>query len=149
METNEKPAAQQKWYSIKEAAEYLGVGEPTIYRWMREDSITFRKVGDSTRFWKEDLDDVMEVHPSAKDVNKVRLFCPVCHHDEMIEGNVQSTGMNYFRPKKTKFWTWKIPDIVTASRMCSKCGAITWFGDAKKLLEVRVPEKDAAAAEKS
>ena len=26
-----------RWYSIKEAAEFLDVGEPTLYRWMRED----------------------------------------------------------------------------------------------------------------
>ena len=29
-------AGKQKWYSIREAAEYLDVGEPTIYRWMRD-----------------------------------------------------------------------------------------------------------------
>src|SRR5262245_32333444 len=45
-------AKKTKWYSIREAAEYLDVGEPTIYRWMREGKITFRKVGDSTRFWQ-------------------------------------------------------------------------------------------------
>ena len=29
------------WYSIKEAAEYLEIGEPTLYRWMRDRKITF------------------------------------------------------------------------------------------------------------
>ena len=55
METTETPK-KTKWYAIGEAAEYLDVGEPTLYRWMREGKITFRKVGDSTRFWQEDLD---------------------------------------------------------------------------------------------
>ena len=63
MENDE--SAPKKWFSIKEAAEYLDVGEPTLYRWMRENKITYRKVGDSTRFWQEDLDAVMEVFHSA------------------------------------------------------------------------------------
>ena len=25
-----------KWFSVKEAAEFLDVGEPTLYRWMRD-----------------------------------------------------------------------------------------------------------------
>ena len=44
------------WFGIKEAAEYLDIGEPTLYRWMREGQITFRKVGDSTRFLLQDHD---------------------------------------------------------------------------------------------
>ena len=55
------------WYSIKEAAEYLEIGEPTLYRWMRDRKITFRKVGDSTRFLQEDLDAVVEVFHSERD----------------------------------------------------------------------------------
>ena len=49
MENNDQ-STKKKWYSIGEAAEYLDVGEPTLYRWMRDGKITFRKVGDSTRF---------------------------------------------------------------------------------------------------
>src|SRR5438874_7489874 len=71
MENAEVPK-KTKWYSIREAAEYLDVGEPTLYRWMREGKITFRKVGDSTRFWQEDLDSVMQVFHSAKDLDKAR-----------------------------------------------------------------------------
>jgi excisionase family DNA binding protein len=44
------------WYTIREAAEYLSVGEQTIYRWMREGKLTYRKIGDSTRFLRRDLD---------------------------------------------------------------------------------------------
>ena len=32
------------WFSIKEAAEYLDIGEPTLYRWMRRPE--FRRVMD-------------------------------------------------------------------------------------------------------
>ena len=121
------------WFSIKDAAQYLDVGEPTIYRWMRDGKITFRKVGDSTRFWQEDLDAVMEVHPSEKDMNKLRTICPACHQGEMVEGRVQSTGLNYFRPKKSKFWTLRDSNIETEAWMCTRCGAVAWFGNAEKL----------------
>jgi len=127
-----------KWYSIGEAAEYLDVGEPTLYRWMRDGKITYRKVGDSTRFWQEDLDLVMEVFHSARDADKAREVCPVCHHDEMVEGKVRGTGLNYFVPKKTRFWTLKDSFVETNARMCLRCGAIAWFGDSKKLETLRV-----------
>jgi excisionase family DNA binding protein len=142
----EKNAHKPKWYSIKEAAEYLDVGEPTIYRWMREGRITYRKVGDSTRFWKEDLDAVMEVYHSDKEVDNVRHVCPLCHHNELIEGRVRSTGLTYFQPKKTKFWTLKDSNVETEARMCARCGAIVWFGDAGKLSALR---EEAAANEET
>ncbi|HOW67573.1 MAG TPA: helix-turn-helix domain-containing protein [Candidatus Paceibacterota bacterium] len=135
--TNEKP----RWYSIKEAAEYLDVGEPTLYRWMRDGQITYRKVGDSTRFWKEDLDAVMQVFHSERDAEKTRLICPYCHHDEMIEGHAQSTGLVYFRPIKTKFWTLKEANVDTRAFMCSRCGGITWFGNVEKLKQLRQSTK--------
>jgi excisionase family DNA binding protein len=143
----EKTKSKPHWYSIKEAAEYLDIGEPTLYRWMKEGQITYRKVGDSTRFWKEDLDAVMDVYPSAKDVEKVRSFCPLCHHPNLVEGRAQSTGLIYFRPKKTKFWTFTDSNVETQARMCSHCGALFWFGDTAKLNSLRIEPPDTAAAE--
>ena len=137
MENAEVPK-KTKWYSIREAAEYLDVGEPTLYRWMREGKITFRKVGDSTRFWQEDLDSVMQVFHSAKDLDKAREVCPVCRHDELLPGKVRSTGLNYFAPDKTKFWTLKGSFIDTKAKMCARCGAIVWFGDVAKLAALRL-----------
>lgn len=132
MENNE-PAPKRQWFSIREAAEYLDVGEPTLYRWMRDGKITFRKVGDSTRFWQEDLDAVMQVFRSTNDANKVREICPICRHDELSEGKVRGAGLVYFVPKKTKFWTLRDSFVETTARMCTRCGAIGWFGDTKKL----------------
>jgi excisionase family DNA binding protein len=137
METTETPT-KKKWYSIREAAEALDVGEPTLYRWMREGKITYRKVGDSTRFWQEDLDSVMEVFHSAKDADKAKEVCPVCRHDDLIVGAVRSTGLNYFVPQKTKFWTLKDSSIPTTARMCARCGAVVWFGDTTKLASLRI-----------
>ena len=149
METTETPK-KTKWYSIGEAAEYLDVGEPTLYRWMREGKITFRKVGDSTRFWQEDLDSVMQVYHSAKDVEKVRTVCPICRHDELVEGKVRGAGLVYFVPKKTKFWTLKDSFVETTARMCTRCGAIAWFGDTGKLAKLRIaaePEENSGDSE--
>ena len=140
-------AKKIKWYSIREAAEYLDVGEPTLYRWMRDGKITFRKVGDSTRFWQEDLDSVMEVSYSTRDVNKAREICPVCRHDELVEGKVRGAGLVYFVPKKTKFWTLKDSFVETDGRMCTRCGAIAWFGDTGKLAKLRLPAPSKEAAQ--
>lgn len=139
---NIEVSKKKDWYTIREAAEYLDVGEPTLYRWMREGKITYRKVGDSTRFWKEDLDSVMEVFHSAKDLDKVREVCPFCRHDQLAEGKVRGTGLVYFVPKKSKFWTLKDSFVETTARMCLRCGGIAWFGDTKKLekLQARAPE---------
>ena len=134
---NAEATNKTRWYSIREAAEYLDVGEPTLYRWMREGKITYRKVGDSTRFWQEDLDSVMQVYHSAKDVEKAREVCPICRHDELVEGKVRGAGLVYFVPKKTKFWTLKDSFIETTALMCLRCGAVSWFGDTVKLAELQ------------
>jgi excisionase family DNA binding protein len=148
MENAENPK-KTTWYSIREAAEYLDVGEPTLYRWMREGKITYRKVGDSTRFWQEDLDAVMHVFHSAKDLDKAREVCPICRHDELVEGKVRGAGLVYFVPKKTKFWTLKDSFVDTTARMCTRCGAISWFGDAQKLEKLRLspPPQESKGAE--
>jgi len=137
MEKIESAPTKRKWYSIREAADYLDVGEPTIYRWMREGKITYRKVGDSTRFWQEDLDSVMEVFHSEKDVDKAREVCPVCRHTELVEGKVRGAGLVYFVPKKTKFWTLKDSFVETRALMCTRCGSVSWFGDTAKLATLR------------
>lgn len=129
--------AKPDWFTIKQAAEYLAVGEPTIYRWMREGRITFRKVGDSTRFLQEDLDAMVEVHPSERDVELVRTFCPVCHHPDLVDGKLRSTGLCYFQPAKTRFWTFLDSSIDTTGRMCSQCGFIMLVGNTEKVERLR------------
>ena len=138
MEQTETAPTKRKWYSIREAADYLDVGEPTVYRWMREGKITYRKVGDSTRFWQEDLDSVMQVFHSEKDIDKAREVCPICRHTELVEGKVRGAGLVYFVPKKTRFWTLKDSFVETTARMCMRCGAISWFGDVKKMEQLRL-----------
>jgi excisionase family DNA binding protein len=122
-----------QWYTIKDAAAYLDVGEPTIYRWMRDGRITFRKIGDSTRFLQQDLDALVQVHPSERDVDAVRQICPSCHFDELIQGRVQGTGRVYFTPENTSFWSFRTNNVETRASMCPRCGVITWFGDTEEL----------------
>ena len=77
METPETdPSSRIKWFSVKEAAEYLDVGEPTLYRWIRDGKITYRKVGETTRFLREDLEGMVEVFHRVKDTEIVRDQCP-------------------------------------------------------------------------
>jgi hypothetical protein len=78
---------------------------------------------------------------SAKDLDKAREVCPVCRHDELVEGKVRGAGMVYFVPKKTKFWTLKDSFIETSARMCTRCGTIAWFGNIDKLAQLRVQPK--------
>ena len=143
MSEQEKKAVSPEWLSIKAAAEYLNIGEPTLYRWMRDRKITYRKVGDSTRFLKDDLDSVVQVFLSEKSHQEARQRCPVCHSDELEAGVYRSTGLTYFQIKKTKFWTVRDSNIKTEARMCARCGAVTIFGDLEKLHKI----KTAPAAE--
>lgn len=141
---NEKE--KTKWLSIREAAKYLSIGEPTLYRWMRDGKITFRKVGDSTRFLHEDLDSFVQVFPSKKDAEKVKETCQACHSTDLVPGVFRTTGLNYFRPDKTKFWALKDANIKTHSMMCMQCGAISLFGDIKKMQSLLI-EKPAESEE--
>ena len=129
-------SSRPRWFSIKEAAEYLDIGEPTLYRWMREGQITFRKVGDSTRFLKEDLDAAVKVHRSKRELEKARGICPVCRGEDLVEGFIQSTGRIYFKLKSAKFWTLKENSVPTSAKLCRECGAITCFGDLERVEEL-------------
>ncbi len=131
-----KPSGPQ-WYTIREAAEYLQVGEPTLYRWMRDNRITYRKIGDSTRFLQKDLDDIVQVHHRKEDATKVQEVCSLCGGDELVPGNLQSTGKLSFYPVKTKFWQLQTSDVKTSAKMCVNCGAVFTFGDLKKLEKLR------------
>ncbi len=142
---NNADSEKPRWYSIKEAAEYLNIGEPTVFRWMRDGKITYRKIGDSTRFLQEDLDSVVQVFHSDRDIENAKKLCPLCHVGELVPGVFRTTGLNYFQPKKTKFWTLKDSNIETEARMCDRCGAIHLFGDTQKLNELKESQTPPAA----
>lgn len=130
---------KEKWYSIREAAAYLEIGEPTLYRWMRDGRITYRKVGDSTRFLQTDLDAVVEVHHAEKSAEKVRRQCPYCGSADLLDGRLRSTGLLYFHLAQSKFWTLKDSAIRTEGLVCAHCGGILLFADRGKLDALRMP----------
>lgn len=141
-------APKQRWLSIKEACEYLDVSEQTIYRWMREGLLTFYKIGDGTKFLREDLDLIVQKHVSFKEAKILSDRCPRCGHFELVEGTVQSTGKVYFRPKKTKFLTMLEPMVSVEARVCPRCGHVLLFADTEKMKSLKNKPKEQPADEK-
>jgi excisionase family DNA binding protein len=49
--------SQERWYSVEEIGQYLGVSKDTIYAWIANKSMPAHKVG---RLWKFKTDEVDE-----------------------------------------------------------------------------------------
>jgi len=49
--------SQEKWSSLEETAEYLGVSKDTIYRWIAKKQMPAHKIG---RLWKFKVSEVDE-----------------------------------------------------------------------------------------
>jgi excisionase family DNA binding protein len=131
-----------RWYSIKEAAEYLGVSEPTIYRWMKNHTLSFFKVGGSTRFDQEGLDAVIAKSTGKREAEASAGKCAACGHEVLVEGRMQGTGRLYFRPQKTKFWTFSEGIVPTVAKVCTACGYIQMHADTGKLDSLMPEEKE-------
>ncbi|HUM84088.1 MAG TPA: helix-turn-helix domain-containing protein [Lachnospiraceae bacterium] len=48
--------AEEKWVSMKELAEHLGVSEDTIRTWTRKGYLPFSKIGKSYKYKKSEVD---------------------------------------------------------------------------------------------
>lgn len=59
----------KEWFTVDEAAEYLGVSKRTVYKWSKEGRLKTYILGKerTRRFRKEDLDKVPQVldHPNG------------------------------------------------------------------------------------
>ncbi len=132
-DTTSDKTAQETWLSIGEAADYLGVSEPTIYRWMRDGKLSFYKVGDSTRFRRENLDMVIEKHTGAHEADYYGSRCVACGHSRLVRGRVQSTGNVYFKPAHTRFLTLHQSLVRVEARVCPRCGYVQMFTDTEQL----------------
>ena len=53
--SKERAAVDDRWLSVDEVAEYLGVSKDTVYAWITDKGMPGYKVG---RFWKFKRDDV-------------------------------------------------------------------------------------------
>ena len=138
---------EKRWYSIREAAEYLEISEPTIFRWMKDGLLSFYKVGGSTRFSKEGLDAVIEKTTGLKEAEAAAGRCASCGHSGLIEGRMQGAGRLYFHPDKTKFWTFEESLVPVRARVCPACGYVQVYADAGKLRTLTSKSKKRAPPE--
>ena len=137
-------AGDRQWYSVAEAAKYLGISEPTVFRWMKEGLLSFYKVGGSTRFSQEGLDAVVEKTTGRKEAEAAAGRCASCGHGVLIEGRLQGTGKLYFKPLKTKFWTFEESLVETKARVCAACGYVQMHADTGKLNRLKPGDGKAA-----
>lgn len=143
----EDKAGKPAWYSIREAADYLQISQPTMFRWMKQGTISFYKVGGSTRFSQQNLDDVIEKQTSMKEAASVAGRCAACGHSILVEGRVQGTGRLYFRPDKTRFWTFEEAMVPILAKTCTACGYIQMHADTGKLTRLTPKDEEGAAEE--
>jgi len=138
---DESAKTPKRWYSVRDAAGYLGVSEPTIFRWMKDGLLSFYKVGGSTRFAREGLDAVVEKTTGSKEAEAARGRCAACGHSMLVEGRLQGMGKLYFKPDHTRFWTLEESLVSTRARVCPACGCVQLHADAEKLRRLQPHEK--------
>ena len=129
------------WYTVAEAAEYLQVSQPTIFRWMKDTSLSFYKVGGKTRFSREGLDAVIEKTVGRNEAQAARGRCASCGHTTLLAGRLQGAGKLYFKPDKTKFWVFDHSLVPTSARVCPACGYVQLHAETDKLGRLR-PDAD-------
>ena len=140
-ETTDAPAPSAR-YTIPEAAAYLGVSEPTIYRWMKDGILSFYKIGNATRFSKESLDALIEKQTGRKEAEAAQGRCAACGHSVLVDGRMQGTGRLYFRPDRTRFWTFQEALVPVRARVCAACGYIQLTADTEKLSRLRPGDRE-------
>ncbi len=136
----------ERWYTVRQAADYLGVSQPTIFRWMKDGTLSFYKVGNATRFSRDGLDAVVKKTTGRREAEAVRARCMACGHEVLVEGGMQSTGQIYFRPEKTKFWTFLEAMVPLKAKVCTACGYIQIHADTDKLTRLMPEEKNEPAS---
>lgn len=126
-------AVDTSWFTVDKAADYLQVSRPTIFRWMKQGILSFYKVGGATRFSKEGLDAVIEKTTGLKEAEAATGRCASCGHSVLVDGTLQGTGLLYFHPNKTRFWTLQDSMVPLRARVCAACGYIHVHADTEKM----------------
>lgn len=119
------------WFTAKQAAGYLGVSEPTIFRWMREGRLSYFKLGGATRFRRENLDLVARKVTGREEGSQRAERCAVCGHGFLLPGHLR--GFVYFQPDRTKFLVLDDSMVGLEAHACPVCGHVQVFTDADKL----------------
>ena len=142
-EAPERAEEGTKWYSVRDAAEYLDISQPTLFRWMKDGTISFYKVGGSTRFTRESLDAVVEKQTGSKEAEAARGRCASCGHSVLLDGTVQGAGRLYFKPEKARFWVWAESLVPLRAVVCAACGYVQMHADTNKLSRLTPEHGDA------
>ena len=145
---NSDSSTPKKWYSIKEATEYLEVSQPTIFRWMKEGILSYYKIGGATRFSKEGLDSIIEKTTGVKEAEHAAGRCVACGHTILVDGRVQTTGKLYFKPAKSSFWVFHEALVPTQAKACPACGYIQFYIEPERLKKLKPKEVQEASANK-
>jgi len=119
--------------TVTEAAEYLGVGESAIWRWMAEGALSCSWVKGACRLTRTALDAAARACAEEDAAGVSDEACAVCGRGPLIEGHVQDLGRIYFRPSRTRFWVLHEAVIPVAARMCAECGHVDLVADTRKL----------------
>ena len=141
-ETSSTHPLDKGWLGIPQAAEYLGISQPTLFRWMKKGLLSFYKVGGSTRFTREGLDAVIEKTTGLKEAEAAAGRCAVCGSQILVEGRVQGNSRIYFRPSKTRFWTFHEAMVPIKALACTACGHIQLHLDTPKLKRLMPNESE-------
>ena len=60
---------EDRWLSVHEIAEYLGIKRDTAYKWINEKRMPAHKVGRLWKFRKEEIDDWVKSGSAGESVN--------------------------------------------------------------------------------
>jgi len=63
----ENDRSPDRWLSVEEVGEYLGVSRDTVYRWVRDRQLPGRSVGRLWKFKKDDIDRWVEAGGENRD----------------------------------------------------------------------------------
>jgi excisionase family DNA binding protein len=58
-----------RWLSVQEIAQYLGISKETIYRWVESDKIPAHKVGKQWKFQVSEVDSWIKSGEASKLLN--------------------------------------------------------------------------------
>ncbi len=53
---------EDRWLSVEEISQYLGVTRDTVYKWLSEKKLPAHKIGRLWKFKKEDIDIWVKAH---------------------------------------------------------------------------------------
>ena len=142
VEPPEPKVRKPEWFTIAEAADYLDVSEPTIYRWMKDGLLSYYKIGGATRFSQEGLDAVIEKSTGRKEAEAAAGRCAACGHSVLVEGRLQGAGRLYFKPARTRFWVFEESLVPTMAVVCPACGYVQMRADVDKLSRLRPKDEE-------